>query len=149
MKLSSLDLIPRSYIIAAILLALVGLLVFTAKQGYDHGVTVEHGRMADTVAKKDKALTSAASRLRDAAVSLRAASRAISEVNAEADRRQAEAAAESARADAAGRLAAQLERRLRDRSLAYEAAIEAARNARPSCKALLDLDLSELKECGL
>lgn len=148
MKLSSLSLIPRGYIIAAVALALLGLLTFTAKQGYDHGVTVEHGRAADTIADKDKALSEAAAKLQGAAVALRAASTAINAVNAEADRRQAEALAESARAARAGELAEALARSLRARSLAYEAAIEAARGT-PSCKALLDLDLSALKECGL
>lgn len=138
----------RKHLIIGLILAAGALGTYAARTGYHHGVKVQAGADAAQLTAKNAALSEASAKLQGAAVALRAASVAINAINTEADRRAGEVAAATKRAKSAGDLADALARSLRARSVAYEAAVEAA-SARPSCRALLDIDLSELKECGL
>lgn len=110
----------------------------------------EHQKVANQAAvdRLNKVIEGKSTALRDAAGALRAASGSINAINTEAEHRIAVIAADRKRAEAARDVAQAAEQQLRD-SLAARAAglAHARRVGSDRCKALLDLDVSQLAEC--
>ena len=97
-------------------------------------------------ANKAKVIAAQQQKLHDAGNALRAAGKALREVNAEAERRIAADKQSKKDAAAAGKVAAAALQKLRKDRTKYAAAIERARR-NPDCDALLNADLK--KVCGL
>lgn len=104
------------------------------------GVYVGKGQSTKTVIAKNEALS-------NASASLRAAAAALRTVNTEAQRR-IDAAAEAKRnADNAGMAAKRAQDAAQAKQAEYQNKIDQAKRARPTCAAVLAMDLH--KECGL
>lgn len=108
--------------------------------GCSWGKSIERGNAADTIARKDKALTAARDSLRGAASALRAQ-------NADNKRRVDEAARAARLAGKAEGIAQGQQRRADAEATAYQRGMDAAARRKPSCDVLLRTDVR--KECGL
>jgi hypothetical protein len=134
--------LPSAQELAILACGLLLSLIAAGAFGFHLGTRVQTGKDAAAIAKKDHALLAAAE-------SLRAAGRAIEDVNVEAARWQGEAARAEKRASIAVDLAAAAANRLHDND-AERAAAERAARGRPGCAALLDMDVAaQLRQCGV
>lgn len=142
MKLPAVLGLPSPQELAILACALLLALAAAGAGGYRLGVNVQTGKDAKELGKKNAALQSAAE-------SLRAAGRAIEDINAQAERWKGEADRAEQRATAAVNIAAAAENRLQ-RNEASRADAERRARSRPGCAALLDMDVAaELRRCGV
>lgn len=108
--------------------------------GCSWGKSIERGNAADTIARKNEALTAAHNSLRGAASALRAQ-------NADNAKRVQEAARAAKLAGLAQGIAEGQQRRGDAVGRAYQRGLDAAARRKPSCDVLLRTDVR--KECGL
>jgi hypothetical protein len=126
----------RPYLPIAWLLLAVALLF----GGCSWGKSIQAGKSAATIARKDKALTAAH-------LSLKAAADALRAQNADNQRRVAEAERAARLAGQAEGLAQAQARAATAAADAYQRGLDTAARRKPACEALLRMDVR--KECGL